>query len=329
MGVAMEYVLSSIAGAASGAGRHSVLEPHGPYAGAIESLFWIFMAVAVLVFVGVAVTLAIAALRGIGAGRHVREGAAERTAARVVAAAVAATVLTIAVLTVASYVVGRTVMAAEEPAMTVAIDGRQWWWQITYEDGDPHEVVTTANELRIPVGKPVRLTLTSSDVIHSFWLPSLAGKKDLIPGRENVLFLQADRPGVYRGQCAEFCGIQHAHMGLVVHALEEADYAAWRKRENAPAAAGADHEGFKAFMRQGCALCHAIRGTPAAGRAGPDLTHFGSRSTIAAGTLPNRPGELRAWIADPQHAKPGAKMPALDVEAPDLDAIAAYLGELR
>jgi cytochrome c oxidase subunit 2 len=310
-------------------GRHSVLDPFGPYAEAIHGLLWVFLAVAAVVFAGVAASLAVAAFRGLASERRVHREAGERTAGRVIAAAVAATVLTIAGLTFASFLVGRTVMAADEPSMTVAVDGRQWWWQITYEDGDPSRVVTTANEFHIPVGEPVRLTLTSSDVIHSFWLPALAGKKDLIPGRENVLYIQADRPGVYRGQCAEFCGIQHAHMGLVVHADTPEDYAAWRERETGPAVVGTDHPGFAAFMRQGCALCHAIRGTPAGGRKGPDLTHVASRLTLAAGTLPNRQSELRAWIADPQHFKPGAKMPALDVEGSDLDAIAVYLGELR
>jgi cytochrome c oxidase subunit 2 len=191
--------------------------------------------------------------------------------------------------------------------------------------------VDTANEIRIPVGRPVALTLTSPDVIHSFWVPALAGKMDLIPGRSNTLVLQADRAGVFRGACAEFCGASHAQMRLLVVAQPPADFDDWRRRQQAPAQAGpGTRAGRAAFLRNGCGGCHRVRGTPASGTVGPDLTHDGSRLELAAGALANDRDALRAWIADPHAHKPGALMPAFAVlDDRDLDAVAAWLAELQ
>jgi cytochrome c oxidase subunit II len=202
--------------------------------------------------------------------------------------------------------------------------GHQWWWEIRY----PGTRAVTANELHIPVGTGVRLVGTTADVIHSIWVPELNRKVDVIPGRESVLLLAADRAGTYPGQCAEFCGLQHAHMELRVIAQPRAQYRAWLAHEAATAAAGAGR-GARVFTKQACSGCHQIRGTDARGQVGPDLTHIGSRKTIGAGVLPNDPEHLREWIRDPQHAKPGNRMPDLPLSDADLNALVSYLEGLK
>jgi cytochrome c oxidase subunit 2 len=182
------------------------------------------------------------------------------------------------------------------------------------------------------VGRNVRLELESADVIHSFWVPSLAGKQDLVPGRHNGLTIRAERPGVYRGQCAEFCGLQHAHMALLVIAEEPADFANWLAAQSRQASIPAEAEaaaGQQLFLSRPCASCHAIRGTSAAGTAGPDLTHVGSRRTIGAGLFETTRGSLAAWIADPQTLKPGNNMPMVPLSGDELRAISAYMASLR
>jgi len=205
-------------------------------------------------------------------------------------------------------------------------DGR---WRARYRDKEQPSAFLTANELHIPVGRPVRVELASDDVIHSFWIPQLAGKIDAIPGRTNVLWMQADRPGTYRGQCGEFCGAQHAHMAMVVVAEAPADYAAWRQRQLAPAreAQGPLAAGQASFVAH-CGACHTVRGTQAGGILGPDLTHLMSRKAIAAGILPNTRGNLAAWIADPQSIKPGTRMPAARISPQDLQVVLAWLATL-
>jgi cytochrome c oxidase subunit 2 len=205
--------------------------------------------------------------------------------------------------------------------LTVRVVGHQWWWEIKY----PGTPAVTASELHIPVRTPVRVEGTTADVIHSLWVPELNRKVDLIPGRENVLLLEADRAGTYLGQCAEFCGLQHAHMEIRVIAQPRAQFRAWLANE--AKSAGATPPG--AFMDEACAGCHAIRGTDARGQVGPDLTHFGSRTTLGAGVLPNDPESLRAWLRDPQHAKPGNRMPALPLSEADVRSLATYLEGLR
>jgi cytochrome c oxidase subunit 2 len=212
------------------------------------------------------------------------------------------------------------------------VTGHQWWWDVRYDAHVPAHRVRTANEIHIPVGQPILLKLRTSDVIHSFWVPSLHGKRDLIPGQTNTLWLQADRPGTYRGQCAEFCGHQHAHMGLLVVAEPPERFAGWQERQRQPAAEPADalaRRGREVFVAGPCALCHAVRGTEAAAEVAPDLTHLGSRLTIAAATLANTPGHLAGWIVDPQRLKPGSHMPPMSLAADDLQALLAYLGSLR
>ena len=221
----------------------------------------------------------------------------------------------------------------EKPAYTVEVVGRQWWWQIRYLDPELPKRFVTANELHVPVGRSVQVRLTSADVIHSFWVPELQGKLDLIPGDTNVLSLKAERAGVYQGQCAEYCGLQHAHMGLQIVADEPHAFGRWLAAQREPAAAPTDSLavlGEQLFVGGPCALCHAVRGTPARGSVAPDLTHFGSRRTIAAGALPNTLGHLEGWIANAQAIKPGALMPPItQFTGRELRAVATYVAGLR
>jgi cytochrome c oxidase subunit 2 len=203
---------------------------------------------------------------------------------------------------------------------------------VRYQDPAPSRSFSTANEIHIPVGRPVELTLRSIDVIHSFWVPNLHGKKDLIPGQVNTLLLQADRAGVFRGQCAEFCGLQHANMALHVVAEPQEQFAKWQAQQRRPApepANDAQRRGREVFMASSCVLCHKIGGTMAGGVTGPDLTHVASRLSLAAGTLPNTRGHLAGWIVDPQMHKPGNNMPPNLLSPGDLQALLSYLDTLR
>jgi cytochrome c oxidase subunit 2 len=216
----------------------------------------------------------------------------------------------------------------------IEVIGRRWWWEVRYGGpGTGATGVPLANELRLPAGRPVELRLRSGDVIHSFWVPALAGKIDMIPGRANRLVLRASKPGVYRGQCAEYCGGQHAWMALYVIVVPEPEYRRWLEQQSLPAVvpeAGTMRLGHDAFMRGGCADCHAIRGTAARGTHGPDLTHVGSRRSLAAGVLRNHHGTLAGWIAGSQDLKPGNAMPeAREFTGAELRALAAWLGSLQ
>ncbi|MCB8837146.1 cytochrome c oxidase subunit II [Aurantimonas sp. VKM B-3413] len=222
---------------------------------------------------------------------------------------------------------------AEPAAFTIEVTGQQWWWEARYVDpADPSRQFVTANELHIPVGKPVHIKLISADVIHSFWVPALSGKTDVIPGQTNETWLQADHKGVYRGQCAEYCGVQHAHMAFRVFADAPEDFAEWWDHQLQPAKAPAADArlvniGQQQFVLR-CGACHAVRGTSAGGERGPDLTHLMDRTSLAAVTLPNTIGHLSGWIADPQQNKPGSKMPNLEISGPELTAIRTYLATL-
>jgi cytochrome c oxidase subunit 2 len=217
-------------------------------------------------------------------------------------------------------------------AVHIELTAHQFWWEARYDDAEPARMFTTANELHVPVGRPIVLTLRSADVIHSFWVPSLHGKKDLIPGRQSTFAFRADRAGLYRGQCAEFCGLQHANMLLYVMADEPADYERWAEGQRRPPAAPTSDEarrGMELVVGSTCALCHTIAGTRAQGGHAPDLTHLASRMSIGAGVLPNNPGTRAAWIIDPQAIKPGVNMPPHAFSAQDLRAINAYLATLQ
>jgi cytochrome c oxidase subunit 2 len=210
---------------------------------------------------------------------------------------------------------------------TVEVVGERWWWRVRYLGEDGEVIAETANEIHVPVGLRTRVLLKTDNVIHSFWAPAVQGKTDMIPGRTNVLYAQPERAGVYRGQCAEFCGVQHSLMGFRLVAMEEEAFEEWLARQARPAVA--EHEGFAVFEGAGCAECHAIRGTTADGEVGPDLTHIASRETLAAGTIPNTRGNLGGWITDPQRVKPGALMPPSPMPAEDLHALLAFLETLE
>jgi cytochrome c oxidase subunit II len=217
-------------------------------------------------------------------------------------------------------------------ALQIRVTGHQWWWEVQYRDSLPKNWVTTANEIHVPVGRPVVFELRSTDVIHSFWPPNLSPKRDQIPGDPNSLWFQADSAGVYRGQCAEFCGHQHAKMAFLMVAEPPSDFTAWLTRQRDTAVTPTDSlakRGQEVFLASSCVMCHAISGTPAGSRIGPDLTHFASRRTIAAGTLLNNRGNLMGWISNPQTIKPGVKMPPSQLQPPDLLALAAYLETLK
>jgi cytochrome c oxidase subunit 2 len=215
--------------------------------------------------------------------------------------------------------------AKGETKMTIKVIGRQWWWEARYPGG-----AVTANEIHIPARTPVKVELTTADVIHSFWVPELNKKVDTIPGHPNSLLLYADRPGVFRGQCAEFCGLQHVNMSMRVYADPPARYRAWLASEAKPVGAAAQQQpGFQTFANNQCAGCHTLRGTSAKGRIGPDLTHLASRKSLGALTIPNTPADLEAWIRDPQHFKPGNKMPALGLSDRQLTELTSFLGGLK
>jgi cytochrome c oxidase subunit II len=308
------------------------LHTAGPAADPVTTLGWGLGIVSAVVLVSVCVALLLGLARRRAAPTEPRALAVASDGGGLPWIYVGVTLTAITLAACAAWTVltlRATSMPAPAAKLTLEVTAAQWWWRVRYRDADAPSPFLGANELHIPVGRPVRVELTSEDVIHSFWIPQLAGKIDAIPGRTNVLWLQADRPGTYRGQCAEFCGAQHAHMAMVVVADTPADYAAWRAHElqPAPEAQGPVRAGQDVFTSH-CGACHAVRGTQAGGILGPDLTHLMARKTIAAGILPNTPGNRAAWIADPQRIKPGSRMPAPRLSPADLQAVLAYLQTL-
>lgn len=212
---------------------------------------------------------------------------------------------------------------------TIEVTGRQWWWDVRYVSAQPDQVFRTANEIHIPVGRPVRFELKGGDVIHSFWVPALGGKTDTIPGQTNVTWLEADQPGRYRGQCTEYCGFQHAHMALELVADKPADFAAWWNGQVQSAQPNSAEEQGEALFVEKCGACHSVRGTDAGGQVAPDLTHLMSRRWIAAGAAVNSPAGLSGWIANPQAIKPGTLMPTLYLSGPQLGEVRGFLETLR
>jgi cytochrome c oxidase subunit 2 len=216
---------------------------------------------------------------------------------------------------------------------SIRVVAHQWWWELHYLQGDPDKQFRTANEIHIPVGQPVDIILETADVIHSFWIPTLHGKVELIPGQPNFIRIQASQPGNYAGECAEFCGEQHAHMRLLVVAQSPADYQAWWNNELQPARPPDSEEanhGEQVFITTACALCHTVRGTPANGKVAPDLTHLASRRYIGANSFENNTSNLEAWVTHAQSFKPGAEMPNLTAyTGSDLRALVTYLQQLK
>ena len=307
------------------------LSPEGPAAREIASLWWVMLWLGVAVFTLFVVLLVRGLLRGRGSAAEDDAGAVSPASRRrwlVLGGVVMPAVVLVVVLVATVDTMADLQTDGSSDALQIEIVGHQWWWEVNYTAAG----VTTANEIHIPVGRPVEFTLTSADVIHSFWVPQLGGKLDLLPEDENVLVLQADTPRVYRSQCAEFCGLQHANMAFVVVAEPADEFQAWLDAQSEPPAApaaGAAQEGEQVFLQSKCIECHAIRGTSTPEKPGPDLTHFAARTSISAALLPDTPQQLRDWIADPQHFKEGTSMPAADLSDSDLEALAAYLQGLE
>jgi cytochrome c oxidase subunit II len=333
-GVVRLVALASAAGLlmAGCSGPQSALDPRGPQAARIASEWWLFFWVCTAVFLAVAGVLLYAVARA-RRGQPTDAPELEGTGTAFVAGGAILTVLILFVFLVYSASTGRaiTTFPADNP-LTIEVIGHQWWWEVRYLDPDPSLLVTTANEIHIPVGQPVLFRVTARDVIHSFWVPNLHGKIDLIPGQDNTIWLQADEAGVFRGQCAEFCGLQHALMAFLVVAQPPEEFTSWLEQQRQPAATPTEpifERGQEVFLRSQCVLCHTVRGTGAFSQVGPDLTHIGGRRTLAAATIPNTPGSMAAWIVDPQHIKPGTLMPATILPPEDLQVLLTYLESLR
>lgn len=308
----------------------SALDPIGPQAASIEWIWWLMFWVCTAVFVLVIGAFVWAWRRGRSA-EAARPSQSALTIA--VGSAIAVTIVTLYGLLFASVITGRSIAALEqEQPLEIDVTGYQWWWHVKYPGDQPYLEAITANEIHIPVGRHTRITLRSGDVIHSLWIPNLHGKVDLIPGRANEMWVRADRPGIYRGQCAEFCGMQHAHMALTVVVDDPAVFEGWLNTQRLPAQpppAGEAARGQEIFNSGPCAMCHSVRGTIAGGRTAPDLTHIATRSTLGAGTIPNTPDTMAAWIRNPHVPKPGNKMPSLNIGDDDLRALVTYLQTLK
>lgn len=314
----------------------SALHPAGPAAGEISSVLWIEIIMFCVIGFIMWVLLVWASLRNRGSLEYhepVEIGGGQSwilIGGFLIPFIILTTVFVIGI----DWMTDFPVNAGTVPEhVEIRIVGHQWWWEVQYIGGPPPQHFTTANEIHIPVGRPIDLQLETADVIHSFWVPTLHGKEDLIPGQPNYIRIQADRPGEYRGQCAEYCGEQHAKMILLVIAQNEPDYQAWRQQQLKPASAPTTAEalhGQDVFMGAACALCHEVRGTPALGRVAPDLTHLASRKGIASNSYANNEANLEAWITHAQSLKKGCEMPDLTAfNGTDLRAMVAYLQQLQ
>jgi len=304
------------------------LQPKGPAAERIADLWWFQLLLALPFFLAVVILLLLAIRRhNRNNGRHPRNHGIQMIIWG------GAILPAVAMLALMSFMIA-TLVDVTEPVkraeLSIGVEGKLWWWRIGYSGGE--EPVFTANEIHIPAGEPVALELSSDNVIHSFWVPELHGKRDMIPGSSDRFWIQADQPGVYHGQCAEFCGAQHARMHFLVIAHEPEDFLSWLEQQRLPARlleeGDGNFDGQQHFSGAGCGSCHTVRGTEASGTLGPDLTHLGSRSALAAGTLSNVTGNLSAWIIDSQQFKPGNLMPPMALQPDELLAITGYLESL-
>lgn len=318
------------------AGAPAIFDAAGPAAREINQLWWVLFGLGTAVYIGVIAYLLLALYRRrssssttVANGGNVASPGWGGSIRTVIWGGI---VLPALVLLVVYGFTLRTLWSlsarAADAEVTIDVIGHQWWWEVQY----PDQSIITANEITIPVGQPVRVRLTSADVIHSFWVPELHGKLDLIPGRTNTFWIEADHPGEYWGLCAEFCGTQHAKMLFLVVAVAQPEFEQWLAAQQTPPAAPTTplaQQGQQLFLDKACAQCHAIAGTPATGRLGPDLTHLASRRTLAAGVLDNTVGNLGGWLIDPQHLKSGNLMPASSLTATELQAMLAYLQTLE
>ena len=326
-----------LAAGCTGFDRQSAVDPAGPQAGRIHGLWdlYLWVCAAVYVLVMAAVVAAVVRRNRAGSDQPVTAPSVNTEIRKgiVVAGCVVVTALILLVFLVADFATGRRIDSLSDPdALPVQVTGHQWWWEVRYDDPDPSRTLSTANELHVPVGRTVRVELMSSDVIHSFWVPNLHGKTDMIPGHTTRTFIRADRPGEFWGQCAEFCGHQHANMRFQVVAEPEDDFRRWYEaglRDALEPATAGQRRGREVFLTKQCVLCHTIGGTRAQARVGPDLTHIASRLRLAAGTLPNTRGNLAGWVTDAQGMKPGARMPPNPLAPEDLQALLDYLESLK
>lgn len=315
----------------------SALDPHGTGAHRIAQLWWVMLALGTAIFVLVLILLLAALLRGRrGTNTTMPDSSGGDTGRNwPMLGGIALPLVVIGIVFGYSiYTLSAIENPQTKPAVKIEIVGRRWWWEVKY----PDQGVTTANEIHIPVDVPVQVQLQSADVIHSFWVPELHGKMDLIPTRINNLTLHATQVGVYRGQCAEFCGLQHAHMGFMVVVQSKDDFNNWLSAQGQPAPAPTDPtaaQGQQVFMNAGCVFCHTVRGLEdksidrSSVDLGPDLTHLDSRLTIAGASLTRNKGNLAGWVIDPQHVKPGSLMPEMYLDSEDLKALLAYLETLQ
>jgi cytochrome c oxidase subunit 2 len=305
----------------------AALDPQGSGARQIADIAWALFAGALVIFALVAAltayALAASAQRRAWIGRH----------RFVVAAGIAFPAVTLTLLLVYALATsGRMVGARAAAPVRIEVVGEMWWWRIRYLDDAGAVQFATANELHIPVGREVELHLTTADVLHSFWVPQLIPKTDLIAGRTRETWLRADRAGIFHGQCAEYCGIQHAHMAFAVIVQPRSDFDAWQRDASRPAGVPADaaaRRGLQVFEQATCATCHTIRGTTAHGTVGPDLTNIGSRWSLGAGTVPNERGHLSGWIVNSQTVKPGNAMPPQPLDPHQLQDLLTYLESLK
>ena len=283
------------------------------------------LAAAVVVFAGVLVLIGLSIVRRRTEGFPLLGNDEKKMTGLIVGFGIAIPVLTLSVLFFIADI--GVVKATDAPTsgqtkLTIHVIAKQWFWEARY----PGSRAVTANEIHIPARTPVNVVVTSPDVIHSFWVPELNKKVDAIPGHPNSLYLYADEPGVYRGQCAEFCGLQHAKMAMAIYADPPAQFQTWLANQAKPVA---NTSGVDVFMRNACGSCHTLRGTPATGAIGPDLTHLMSRKTLGALTIPNTPGYLGAWVLDPQQFKPGNRMPGLHIGKQDFAQLMSFLRSLK
>ena len=315
----------------------STLNPNGPKAAQIADLWWTMLALGTPVFLLVVALLLAALFRGRrGTSATAPDSSSGDTGRNwPILGGIALPLLVISIVFGYSiYTLAKVENPNEKAPLKIEVVGRRWWWEVKY----PDQGITTANEIHLPVGVPVQVQLQSADVIHSFWVPELHGKMDAIPTRINNLVIEADRAGVFRGECAEFCGLQHAHMGLMVVAQTKADFDQWASAQEQPAAEPSDaaaKQGQQVFLSAGCAFCHTVRGLNdkeidrSSVDLGPDLTHLDSRLTIAGASLTKNPGNLAGWIIDAQHVKPGSLMPEMYLNSQDLQNLLVYLETLH
>jgi cytochrome c oxidase subunit 2 len=320
--------------------NHSSLSPAGPQAKSIEWLYWLIFWICLVVFVLVMILFGGASARSridqaeMAPVLHESETEPKDHIARFfVSGAVAVTVITLFVVLGLSVVTGKSVTGLESKnPVSIEVTGHQWWWEARYPHPQADLTVVTANEIHVPVGTPITVLTASRDVIHSFWAPNLNGKRDLLPGYQTAFTFEVNDPGIYHGQCAEYCGEQHAHMGFEIVAEPIDKFQAWLDQQRKPSVQPEDPtavRGREVFLTHACVLCHTIRGTDAGSKVGPDLTHLATRRMIAATTLSNEPGSLAGWISDPQRIKPGVRMPANPLAPDDLQALVTYLRSLQ